>query len=166
MTKVLTLRLDDRSQAEFERLRQRYFPPERNQIAAHVTLFHTLPDEMWVEERLAAAVAGARAFQVMVTGLRSLGKGVAYRLAAAELQAVHAELAHAFAEQLTPQDRQRFQPHVVVQNKATPTAARELLAELERSFAPWSVRAEGLDLWHYRGGPWEYARGFAFARSE
>lgn len=162
-TNVLTLRLDPKSQAEFDRLRQQYFPPERNRIAAHVTLFHTLPDESWIGERLASIAADRRTFSVAVTGVRSLGKGVAYRLAAPELQTLHAELAHAFAEELTAQDRQRFQPHVVVQNKVTPAAARELLTTLKGQFAPWRVQAVGIDLWHYRGGPWQHARTFPFA---
>ena len=159
----MTLRLDTASQAAFDRLRQQYFPPERNRIAAHVTLFHTLPDEPWIYERLLSVAAARMPFSVAVTGVRSLGKGVAYRLAATELHAVHAELSQAFIEELSPQDRQRFQPHVVVQNKVTPVAARELLTTLEGQFAPWRVQAEGLDLWHYRGGPWQHARTFPFA---
>lgn len=162
MTHVLTLRLDADSQRSFDALRRRFFPPERNHIAAHVTLFHALPDEAWIEDRLAAAAAGTERFPVSVTGVRSLGKGVAYRLAAAELQALQGDLAAAFAAELSPQDRQRFSPHVVVQNKVTSEAARALLAELEGSFTPWAVRAEGLDLWRYLGGPWEHARTFPF----
>lgn len=162
MTNVLTLRLDDASQARFERLRQEHFPPERNQIAAHLTLFHTLPEASWIDERMQAMASATTAFPVRVTGVRSLGKGVAYRLAAAELVSLQAELTRSFAEELSPQDRQRFQPHVVVQNKVTPEVARALLLELERSFVPWTVRAEGLDLWHYLGGPWRHARSFLF----
>ncbi len=75
---------------------------------------------------------------------------------------LHGRLAEAFREHLTAQDRQRLQPHVVVQNKVTPAAARELLAELEREFMPREVEAVGLDLWRYLGGPWELARTFPF----
>ncbi len=162
-TNVLTLRLDAESHTHFDQLRRRHFPPERNLIAAHVTLFHTLPDEPWIDERLTSIAAAQLSFIVAVTGVRSLGKGVAYRLAATELHSLHVVLTHTFAEELTPQDRQRFQPHVVVQNKVTPAAARDLLTTLEGQFAPWSVQAEGLDLWHYHGGPWQHARTFPFA---
>ncbi len=162
MTNVLTLKLDEQSQAEFERARQKHFPAERNQIPAHLTLFHTLPDESWVYDRLSQVADAAREFAMEVTGVRSLGKGVAYKLAAGELQTIHAELTRAFAEELSPQDKQRFQPHVVVQNKVTPAAARELLDKLKAGFVPWKVRAYGLDLWHYRGGPWEHAATFRF----
>ena len=162
MTNVLTVRLDPESQAGFDQLRRQHFPPERNLIAAHVTLFHTLPDEAWVATQLTELATGQASFPVNVTGVRSLGKGVAYTLASASLQSLHRALAESFASELTPQDRQRFQPHVVVQNKVTPAAAQMLLRSLEAGFLPWSVQAVGLDLWHYLGGPWELAQSFPF----
>ena len=162
MSNILTLRLDPSAQAHFDGLRQRYFPQERNHIAAHVTLFHTLPDTPHIDAALATLAAAQQPFPVAVTGVRSLGKGVAYRLAAAPLQTLHAQLVQAFADDLTPQDRQRFQPHIVVQNKGTPEAARDLLQHLETSFSPWSIRADGLDLWRYLGGPWEHLRTLWF----
>lgn len=162
MTNVLTLTLDEESQAFFERLRQRHFPPERNQIAAHLTLFHTLPDDDTIAETLCRAAESQAAFSMRVTGLRSLGKGVAFTLAAPALMALHARLASEFAEHLTAQDRQRLQPHVVVQNKVTPAAARELLGQLQASFVPMEAQACGMELWHYLGGPWELERQFPF----
>lgn len=166
MTNVLTLRLDPESQARFDQLRQRYFPPERNLIAAHVTLFHTLPDEAWILAQLAGIAAEHTAFTVSVTGVRSLGKGVAYTLASASLQNLHHSLAEAFLSELTPQDRQRFHPHVVVQNKVTPAAARTLLHTLEAEFKPWSIQAVGFDLWHYLGGPWQLAQTFSLGAAD
>ena len=163
MTNVLTLRLDPDSQAFFERMRQKHFPPERNQIPAHLTLFHSLPDSGDVAAALAAAAERETRFRISVTGLRSLGRGVAYKAASPALLRLHAELASAFADHLTPQDRQRFTPHIVIQNKATPEGARTLLAELERTFHALEADALGLDLWHYLGGPWELAQTFLFS---
>jgi hypothetical protein len=40
---ILTLKMDERSQERFDRLRERHFPPERNYLNAHLTLFHKLP---------------------------------------------------------------------------------------------------------------------------
>lgn len=165
MSYVLTLRMDADSQAFFEEMRRRHFPPERNKIPAHLTLFHTLPDGVESERLVGYAAQGQAAFGVTVKGLRSLGGGVAYKLESGELMALHERLATAFAEHLTAQDRQRLQPHVVVQNKVQPAEARELLAELERGFTPVEVRGEGLDLWRYLGGPWELERTFLFAAS-
>ncbi len=162
MVDVVTVRLDAPSQARFEALRQRYFPLHRNVIPAHLTMFHALPRAGWVSEAMELATAETAAFPMAVRGLKLLGRGVAYALFARELMALQAELAGVFGEVLPAQDRQRFQPHVVVQNKGAPEAARALLRELEAGFVPWTVRAEGLDLWHYMGGPWEHARTFAF----
>ena len=163
MTMILTLRLDEAAQAHFDALRQRHFPPERNLIAAHVTLFHALPESPEVIAEVVAAVHDLRPFPVEVSGVRSLGRGVAYRLAAPPLMRLHARLAQAFSEHLPPQDRQPFQPHVVVQNKVTAEQARALLVVLSAAFARWTVTAEGLDLWQYLGGPWEHAQTFPFA---
>ena len=154
--------MDQASQAWFDGMRERYYPPERNQIGAHLTLFHTLPEDgaMWAAMR--ALATRHWAFRMDVTGVRSLGKGVAYRLSSVRLMELHAALAAVAGEHLTAQDRQRFQPHVVVQNKVTPAAARELLAELERDFVPFGAEAVGLDLWEYLGGPWRHRDTMGF----
>lgn len=153
---ILTLRLDAAASARFDALRAAHFPPERNHLAAHVTLFHALPGEHEEQVRADLAVAASRpSFPVRVSGVRSLGRGVAYDLHAPELAAVRDELARAWGPWLTPQDRQRHRPHVTVQNKTSPEAARSLLAELSAGFVPYDVQAEGLALWRYLGGPWE-----------
>ena len=162
MSYILTLQIDATAQAHFNGPRRMYFPPERNLIDAHVTLFHTLPEERGVLVELAAAAQSVKPFSVTVTGLRSLGRGVAYTLESSPLQAIQRRLTSAFAANLSPQDRQRFQPHIVVQNKTTPDAARRLLEELRAGFVPWQIEAVGLELWYYRDGPWEDAQTFSF----
>jgi 2'-5' RNA ligase len=97
-----------------------------------------------------------------VDGLMPLGRGVAYRIAAPELLALRRDLAGRFAPWLTGQDRERFRPHVTIQNKVTPQEARRTLERLEASFQPFTGRAEGLQIWHYRGGPWEPAGAVGF----
>ncbi len=165
MTNILTLRLDENSQEFFEAMRRKHFPPERNQIPAHLTLFHSLPDTDEIDQVLSTLCSQQASFSISINGLRSLGKGVAYKVSSPPLLSLHQQLAGAFAEHLTPQDRQRFQPHIVIQNKATPEAARTLLAELERTFHALVADAIGLDLWHYLGGPWELAQTCPFTRS-
>lgn len=162
MVDILTLRLDPASQQRFDELRQLHFPPERNYIPAHLTMFHALPAQPWVTARVHSAAQAQTSFPLSVTGLRSLGKGVAYMHASPELHALHATLSADFAQELTPQDRQRFMPHIVVQNKVTPEAARRLLDQLTQQFVPWIVTAEGLDLWHYLGGPWQHVQTIPF----
>jgi 2'-5' RNA ligase len=62
-----------------------------------------------------------------------------------------------------PQDSQRFQPHVTIQNKVAPDEARALHRRLSAEFQPFTIRGEGLILWRYLGGPWERIRLFRFA---
>jgi hypothetical protein len=125
-------------------------------LTAHVTLFHALPGEH-IDAVVADLVAAAdrEAFDVAVTGLRFLGRGVAFTLESAELGALRAGLAAAWQPWLTPQDRQRHAPHVTVQNKVPPAVARALHERLLADFTPWTARARGLGLWRYLGGPWE-----------
>jgi len=40
---ILTLTLDEASQAFFDEQRRQYFPPKINYLSAHLTLFHALP---------------------------------------------------------------------------------------------------------------------------
>jgi hypothetical protein len=160
MTYVLSLRFDPMSHQHFEGLRQRYFPPERNLVPAHLTLFHKLPAIEGIASTLASTAATTQRFSLAVTGLRSLGRGVTYVLAAPELHSLHRELSGLFARHLSLQDQQRSQPHVVIQNKSTGEQARALLAMLQPCFRPFQAKAEGFDLWHYRNGPWEIARQF------
>jgi hypothetical protein len=162
---ILTLALD---RASFERLdaeRRAHFPPERNVIPAHLTLFHALPGEAWagIAARLAEAVAATPPLPLRVAGLRPLGRGVAYAVESPPLVRLRAALARDWAGWLGAQDRAGWRPHVTVQNKVAPEAARRTLAELQAGFAPWNATGEGLLLWHYRGGPWEAAGRFPFA---
>lgn len=159
---ILTLTLDDAAHTYFNALRRQHFPPKINYLAAHLTLFHHLPGA-----ELEAVCAGLSAccqdlgqLPLQVTGLRLLGRGVAFTLHNPELLALHQQLQQAFAAHLTPQDRQKLQPHVTIQNKVEPAVARQLLQDLQADFAPFCAVGTGLHLWAYRGGPWESVRQF------
>ena len=96
-------------------------------------------------------------------GLRFLGRGVAIEVDVPGLVTLRRHLAAIWAPALTAQDAQGFRPHVTVQNKVDPAAARTLRDRLAVGFAPMEGTIEGLDLWHYRGGPWEAAGSFPFS---
>ena len=152
---ILTLAMEDRAWERFQTLRQRHFPQTLNRVPAHVTLFHALPDdEAKVRAVVEKACAERAPFDVEVTELRSLGRGVAYRCHSDELSVVRDEIASTFSDRLTKQDAQGFRAHVTVQNKVTPETAKQTLEALSRDFEPWSFRALGIDIWHYAGGPW------------
>jgi 2'-5' RNA ligase len=160
---VVTLLLEESAQQRFDRLREQHFPPERNVLAAHVTLFHALPGEQLDAVRADLADAADRpAFDVAVTGVRFLGRGVAYALGSSEVAALRSGLVSAWQPWLTPQDRQKHAPHVTVQNKVAPAVARPLYERLLAEFVPYDVGARGLGLWRYLGGPWEPVDEFPF----
>lgn len=152
-------------QGWFDTQRAAHFPPERNVLQAHCTLFHHLPpsaaDEL--KHRLMQETRGVRAPEARVSGLISLGRGVAYRIDAPALTQIRARLVEAFAGLLTPQDAGGWRPHVTIQNKVTPSVAKLLLDQLQRDFRPRTVELAGLATWWYRGGPWEPLSRHMFA---
>jgi 2'-5' RNA ligase len=144
------------TQAALDRLRGQWFPPERDQLPAHLTLFHALPADA-AEEVTAALgrVCAREAPAAEVTGVRSLGRGAALVVTSPGLERARAELAAAFAGRLTRQDAHGFRPHVTVQNFVAPEVARATVAELSAGFVPWPLELTGLAVHRYLGGPWE-----------
>ena len=163
---ILTLSLDDAAQTYFNALRRQHFPAKINYLAAHLTLFHHLPgaETVAVQVALRAAGLGHSPLPLRVAGVRSLGRGVAFALESDELRCLHRGLQRTFSAHLTPQDQQPLQPHVTVQNKVDPVAARQLLAELQSDFAPFGAVGTGLHLWAYRNGPWESLETYPFLK--
>ena len=158
--------MGDAAAARFTALRRAHFPPHRNWLDAHITLFHALPgaalDAVLADAREAALAQPP--FTMRCERVLFLGAGVAFALASAEGVALRAALAQRWAALLGRQDRApRSALHVTVQNKVTPAAARALHDDLQARFVPEDVPAIGLDVWHYEGGPWRAAASFAFA---
>jgi hypothetical protein len=161
---VLTLGLDAATQSWLEELRRAHFPPARNLVPAHVTLFHALPgeEEDAIRAALAAECALLPASRARLGPPRSLGRGVALEVAAPAVAALRDRLAERWRPWLTAQDRQRWRPHATVQNKVSPTQARALHVALAALLPVREARAEALLLWRYRGGPWDAVGRFAF----
>lgn len=137
-------------------LRRRHFPPERNQLPAHLTIFHALPPSGEAEARARLAVlAQAPPPIAKLAGLMDLGGGVAFRIVSDDLDRIRAELADGFHGLLGAQDSAGWRPHVTIQNKVAPKVARELKATLERAFDMRPLGISGLGLHRYLGGPWE-----------
>ena len=153
---IVTALLGDVDFAFFNRLRQAHFPPERNQLDAHLTLFHHLPPGIAPELKTRLAeIARGPAPPAMVAGVISRGRGVAFRSESEGLDHIRNDLKQALSGLLTPQDSAGWRAHVTVQNKVEPPVARALKAELEAGFAPRPLRIAGLASWWYRRGPWE-----------
>ena len=146
-----------------EALRRQHYPPERNRVRAHVTLFHALPPSVEAEvRRLLAGHAAKPPPAARLTGIMRLGRGTAVDIASAELQAIFAAMVERLHGVLGPQDRAPRRFHVTVQNKVTPSQARTLQAELAGSFRPRDFAFAGLALHKWRGGLWEDAGRWSF----
>lgn len=141
-----------------EGLRRAHFPPDRNMLPAHITLFHHLPPSLLPElaDRLKGLCRGP-APAATLAAVMSLGQGVAYRIDSPGLMAMRDDLADAFTGLLTPQDQAHPRLHVTVQNKVRPDVAKALAAQLAADFRPRAFTIAGLAAWHYRGGPWDLA---------
>lgn len=146
-------------------LRRAHFPPERNRLPAHLTLFHHLPPSLSGElKRRLTAVAHEPRPPAEAAGLIDLGGGVAIRIVSPALESIRDGLADAFAGMLTSQDRAGWRPHVTIQNKVAPAQARALRARLEADFRPRAVRIDGLAIWAYRSGVWAPVARHPFRR--
>ena len=160
---IVTLTLDEASFSFFNNLRQQHFPPERNYLQAHLTLFHHLPvTEPAIIETIQLIAVQYSTLPLAVTGTAFIGAGVAYKIESRELVQLHASLQAAWKDWLTPQDRQRLWPHVTVQNKVAATTARALYEELTATFQPFTAYGTGLSVWAYKGGPWEAVANYTF----
>jgi len=164
---ILTLALDAAAFATLDGLRRTHFPPERNFIPAHITLFHALPgaEEPAIRRELLAACAETEPFALALTAPRFTGRGVALLVEAPELLALRRRLAAAWAPWLGAQDRQGYRPHVTVQNKVAADVGRALYTDLSATWRPLAARGEGLLLWRYLGGPWEPLGQFPFQKT-
>ncbi len=152
---ILTLELAQPAQNLFQSLRDRHFPPERNLVPAHVSMFHALPGaETPAILRRLRAVDATRP-PVRVEAPFPLGRGVGFRLHAPALGGLRAGLARDWAPWLSAQDGHGYRPHVTVQNKVSPEEARLTLQRLAAGFVPFDTEGTALRLWRYLGGPWE-----------
>ncbi|MEO7504222.1 MAG: 2'-5' RNA ligase family protein [Sphingomicrobium sp.] len=149
--------------AALDKLRRAHFPPERNLLPAHLTLFHALPPSAEAElKRHLARLAAEAAPVAMLDPPYSLGQGVAFRVRSAALDAIRADLADHFHGSLTAQDAAAWRAHVTIQNKVKPADAQALLADLLRDFRPRPLGIAALALHRYLGGPWQRLGRFPF----
>ncbi|HEV2611949.1 MAG TPA: 2'-5' RNA ligase family protein [Noviherbaspirillum sp.] len=164
---IVTLKLDADSFKRLDAMRKDHFPPERNFLTAHLTLFHALPgkEQPAICDWLNQLCIETAPFRLEFPRIRMLGRGVAVDVASAELQRLHTQLAQRFSAWLTAQDRQSFKPHVTVQNKVSPQQARDLFDSLRLAWTMAPGTGEGLLLWQYLGGPWKHIAEFSFSGS-
>lgn len=160
---IVTAELGPADQTWLDRLRRAHYPAERNQLPAHLTMFHALPPSAESELRTRLArLASAHPPKASCEGVMNLGGGVAFRIVSEDLDAIRGELSDAFHGMLSAQDAGGWRAHVTVQNKVAPKVARELMGELEKVFRPRPIAIAGLGLHRYLGGPWERLASYPF----
>jgi 2'-5' RNA ligase superfamily len=159
-TYILTAEMDGESFAWLDSLRREHFPPERNFLSAHLTLFHRLS---------AAQVAQLRSLEmprgpVMLhfDRVALLGFGVSLHVQSAELERLRNELRVGMGGEFSRQDSQSWKPHVTLQKKVPVERARELHGLLQEGFRDRAGASTGLLIWRYLGGPWELSERMVF----
>lgn len=165
---ILTAALPPDLGAWAEGLRRAHYPIERNHLRAHVTLFHAFAPSLLEELRrfLPQATGEFAPPCGAVKGVMDLEYGTAIALHAPQLLVLRALIAEHFHGSLTGQDMHEPRPHITIQNKVTKREARALQASLPVALAAWIAKGRfsfpALELWQYRGGPWERVGKYAF----
>lgn len=161
---IVTAELGPEDFAWLDGLRRRHYPPDRNRVPAHLTLFQAIaPSAEGEVRRRLARMAAEPAPAARIEGVMNLGGGVALRVVSDDLDAVRRELADDLHGLLGAQDAGGWRPHVTIQNKVEPKTMRELLRALE-DFRPQPLAVSGLGLHRYLGGPWQTLAVYSFRR--
>ena len=160
---IVTAEMAPADLAWLDRLRRAHYPPDRNRLPAHLTMFHALPPSLEEEARHRLSLAVCRPPpRALVAGLMDLGGGVAFRIVSEELDAIRSQLSESFHGMLGAQDQGGWRPHVTIQNKVPVREARQLLEALEGGFQPRPLGITSLALHRPVGGPWETLQKWSF----
>ena len=161
---IITLKIDEPSQKFFTAQRTKYFPKHLNYLAAHITLFHKLPDVDQINNTL-NMLSKRTGFEMNIIGLKNIGGGVAYMVDSPCLLQIHEEMQDHFSAMLIGKDKMKIWPHITVQNKVTAHKANVLYKQLSETFIPFTVTAVGFSSWLYLQGPWEKKSDYLFQKS-
>lgn len=160
---IVTATFGDADFLWLEELRRRHYPPGRNNVPAHLTLFRQLPpsEVPAVRQRLGeqARLPSPRA---EILAVKSIGNGVALTVRSPGLSEIRERLADHFHGLLGPGEQGRWWPHVTVQNKVAVSDANALKLLLEKMTLPRPIRISGLAVWRYMGGPWDMIGRYPF----
>ena len=137
-----------------------HFPAERNLLPAHLTLFHRLSSAQMAS--LSELVTPAAGLPMFFDSPVLFGNGVAISIQSSSLERLRTTARAFMGGELSRQDSQPWRPHVTIQNKVSPNAARALHGQLKMDFLQRNGTVRGLLIWEYLGGPWRLVRKLAF----
>ncbi|KRA84647.1 hypothetical protein ASD76_06375 [Altererythrobacter sp. Root672] len=161
---IVTAVLPGDVQAFADKLRRQHYPPERNQVPAHVTLFHSLPpsSEGELRELLKDSARCNRPPQARLSGVLRFAGGTALEVMSPQLLSLRQDLAERLYGLLSAQDLGVPKLHITIQNKVASAEARALQGELESEFPTRDFAFAGLALHAWRGGPWDHLKSWSF----
>lgn len=161
---IVTAELPPDLLAWADALRRAHFPPERNHLTAHVTLFHAFAPSLREELRgtLARIATENPPPPARLDGLMNLGRGTALAIISPAMLALREEIADHFHGALTAQDQHKPRLHITIQNKVTAEAARALQSSLAPTLRQRDFAFTGLGLHIYHGPHWEAAGTWKF----
>lgn len=147
-----------------DRLRRAHYPPERNRLPAHVTLFHGLPPSSNVEVRglLAELARITPPPEARITGVMDLGRGTAFAVESPKTVALHEVLAERLHGVIQQKDARVLRLHITLQNKVRMEMARALQADLGRTFAARTFRFHGFGLYQWHDELWRLSHVYPF----
>lgn len=144
-------------------LRQAHYPPARNRMGAHVTLFHGLPPSAEMHVRgLLSALSRRPPPDATIRGLMDLGRGTAFAIDSPGMAHLHEEMAERLHGLIQQKDARPLRLHITIQNKVAPADARALQAAMTPSFEQRAFRFRGFGLYSWTGEIWQRDRVFPF----
>lgn len=161
---VLTLEMDGESFAQLDALRREHYPPERNRVPAHVTLFAQLPvaHGREIKALLTQVAAAEEPFDIAIAGVKAMERGVAVALYAPQLHQLREELLDEWWHWLDERELTLFQPHVTIQNNVSEAEAGRTQKSVAAALRLRRIRGVGLHLWRFVDGHWKSERLFRF----
>jgi 2'-5' RNA ligase superfamily len=161
---IITLKIDEVSQAFFNEKRKQHFPAYANFTEAHITLLHKLPSDKNMVYETLQQLCDTKIFAMQVVGIKNIENFVAYDIDSTTLQNIHSEMQIAFANMLNEKDREILWPHVTVHNKATVYKAFKTHEKLLEDFKPFSITAIGFTTWFYAKKQWTKNEDYFFSK--
>ena len=157
-------------------VRNKYFPKKLNKLEAHLTLFHALPGSrlddtvLPVIQQVASQTCpfGITAASPFRLGKRGIAIGVPHEQGGSKARAVRNQLQAAWKKEgfLSQQDAGRSGrtfPHYTVMNKVDDEMeVQRALEELRQQFVADPGIVEGLGLFKYSRGRWQWIEEFKF----
>jgi len=157
-------------------LRNKYFPPKINKLAAHLTLFHALPEsklESTVIPTIKRVTAEWEPFIVNAAKPFRMKKGIAISVPKNQggdlAQKLHGALQEAWKGEgwLSEQDAGGMRAHYTIMNKVDDEGqVADALNEVSESWKPDRGTVEGVALWKYERGYWKWEQAFKFSKKE